>query len=78
MEDRETLLILGLGNLICSDDGVGVAAVDQLCRLYEMPAGVRALDGGTHGTTLLCEFEGVEDVILVEDSGDPAIRALRP
>ena len=69
IEDGASLLILGLGNLICSDDGVGVAAVDQLCRRYEMPAGVRALDGGTHGMTLLCEFEGVDDVILVDAVG---------
>lgn len=69
MEERDTLLILGLGNLICSDDGVGVAAVDRLCRQYELPDGVRALDGGTHGMTLLCEFEGVDDVILVDAVG---------
>ena len=62
----DSLLILGLGNLICSDDGVGVAAVDLLQRRYELGPGVRALDGGTHGMALLGEFEGVDDVILVD------------
>lgn len=69
MNEHDSLLILGLGNLISSDDGVGVAAVDLLRRRYEMPPGVRALDGGTHGMTLLCEFEGVDDTILVDAIG---------
>ena len=41
----DSLLILGLGNLICSDDGVGVAAVDLLQRRYELGPGVRARAG---------------------------------
>ena len=61
-----SLLILGLGNPICSDDGLGVVAVDRIQRRYELPRGARALDGGTHGMSLLNEFEGVDDVILVD------------
>ena len=61
-----SLLVLGLGNLICSDDGLGVVAVDRLQRRYELPESARALDGGTHGMSLLNEFEGVDDVILVD------------
>ena len=45
------LLILGLGNVICGDDGVGVAAVERLRREYDLPDGVEALDGGTLGLT---------------------------
>ena len=47
------LLILGLGNVLCADDGSGVAAVERLVEEYELPAGVRALDGGTLGLALL-------------------------
>ncbi len=66
MDDRGSLLILGLGNVICGDDGLGVAAVERLRRRYLLPPGVRALDGGTLGLTLLGEFEGVDNVILVD------------
>ncbi len=66
MADRSSLLILGLGNVICGDDGLGVAAVERLRRRYALPAGVRVLDGGTLGLTLMGDFEGVEDVILVD------------
>ncbi len=67
------LLILGLGNVICGDDGVGVAAVERLRREYELPDGVEALDGGTLGLTLLHYAAGADDLLLVD-----AIRADAP
>ena len=67
------LLILGLGNVICGDDGVGVVAVDRLAREYELPERVEALDGGTLGLTLLHYAAGADDLLLVD-----AIRADGP
>jgi hydrogenase maturation protease len=67
------LLILGLGNVICGDDGVGVVAVDRLAREYELPQGVEALDGGTLGLALLHYAAGADDLLLVD-----AIRADNP
>ncbi|MGB5817804.1 MAG: hydrogenase maturation protease [Thermoanaerobaculia bacterium] len=66
MGKSENLLILGLGNLLCGDDGLGVAAVEELHHRYLLPDSVRALDGGTLGLTLLAHFEDAEDVILVD------------
>ena len=66
MRDPDSLLILGLGNVICGDDGVGVAAVERLRRRFELPPGARALDGGTLGLALLGEFQRAEDVILLD------------
>lgn len=66
MAEAENLLILGLGNLLCGDDGLGVAAVEELHRRYQLPEGARALDGGTLGLSLLAYFEDAEDVILVD------------
>ncbi len=68
-----SLLVLGLGNVLCGDDGLGVAAVERLEREYDLPPGVRVLDGGTLGMTLLGYFEAGDDVILVD-----AIRAAGP
>lgn len=60
------LLILGLGNVLCGDDGLGVAAVHEVQRCYRLGADVEAIDGGTLGLTLLSVFEGANDVILVD------------
>lgn len=65
-EDRLGLLILGLGNVLCGDDGLGVAAVEDLMRTYHVPPGVRTLDGGTLGLSLLSWVTGAEAVLLVD------------
>lgn len=71
--DRPTpLLILGLGNVLLGDDGLGVAAVRQLLAEYEPPEGVQVLDGGTLGLSLLPHLEDAERAILVDAIADDA------
>lgn len=60
------LLVLGLGNLLCGDDGLGPAAVSILTRTFEVPDGVRVLDGGTLGLSLLPYIEDAQHVLLVD------------
>jgi hydrogenase maturation protease len=72
MAERTPLLILGLGNPLCSDDGLGVEAVARLRRGFDAPEGVRVLDGGTLGLSLLPEFETTERAILVDAVRDAA------
>jgi hydrogenase maturation protease len=60
------ILILGLGNSILSDDGLGGHAVARLLERYDLPAGVAALDGGTLGLHLLPHLEGVRDLLLID------------
>jgi hydrogenase maturation protease len=60
------LLVLGLGNILCSDDGVGVVAVEELRRCYELPEGVTALDGGTLGLALLPHLCEAKAAILLD------------
>jgi hydrogenase maturation protease len=66
------LLILGLGNLLCGDDGLGVTAVHRLLDAYDAPEGVRILDGGTLGLSLLPYLEEAERAILVDAIRDDA------
>lgn len=61
-----SLLILGLGNLLCSDDGVGVVAVQAIAGTRIVPDGVQVLDGGTLGLALLPYLEDAERAILVD------------
>lgn len=63
---EDLLLILGLGNVLCSDDGLGIVAVERLREEYEIPDGVQVLDGGTLGMSLLGWLSDAQDVILVD------------
>jgi hydrogenase maturation protease len=67
------LLVLGLGNVLCGDDGTGAVAVHLLERRYRASEGVTLLDGGTLGLSLLPYLEQAERAILVD-----AIRAEAP
>jgi hydrogenase maturation protease len=59
------VLILGLGNLLRGDDGVGCRLVEELAR-RELSPDVQVLDGGTAGLGLLDLMEGWERVIIVD------------
>ena len=72
-EKTTPLLVLGLGNVLLGDDGLGAVAVHLLTRRYQVPDGVTVLDGGTLGLALLPYLEDAEAVILVD-----AIRADGP
>ncbi len=59
-------LILGVGNPLRGDDGVGVLAVQQIATRPDLPAGVDVLDGGTAGLGLIPVLEQYRRVILVD------------
>lgn len=61
-----SILVLGIGNLIMCDDGVGVRVVQLLSRRFRYPAGVSLVDGGTLGLDLLPKLEGVERLLIVD------------
>jgi hydrogenase maturation protease len=67
------VVILGLGNVLLQDDGVGVRAVERLAAEYAIPDGVEVLDGGTLGMSLLPRLAGADAAILVD-----AVRADAP
>lgn len=66
MSDRTPLLVLGLGNVLLEDDGVGGAAISRLLDGFEVPRGARVLDGGTLGLALLPYLDEADAVILVD------------
>ncbi len=67
------ILVLGLGNTLLSDEGLGVAAVQRLSETHRFGPEVELLDGGTLGLDLLHRLEGVRDLIIVDavQTGDP-------
>jgi hydrogenase maturation protease len=66
LERKIGVLVLGLGNVLLGDDGLGAAAVARLECEYRVPAGVHLADGGTLGLSLLGLLADSEHVILVD------------
>lgn len=75
------MLVLGIGNLLMGDEGVGVHAIRALER-EALPPGVTLLDGGTGGFHLLELFDEHRHMILIDatlDDGEPGtVRVLYP
>jgi len=62
-------LVLGLGNVIMADEGVGVHVVRALDQ-HALPPGVECLDGGTGGFTLLGPLESADRIVLIDAAAD--------
>ena len=70
-------LVLGIGNSLLSDDGVGIHVVERLETLRRTDDTLprfSARDGGTIGLALLSELEGCDDLVVVDarELGAPA------
>lgn len=60
------ILVLGVGNLLLSDESIGVHVINQLENEYVFPDGVELVDGGTAGMELLDYIAKREHVIIVD------------
>lgn len=65
----ETILVLGVGNTLLTDEGIGVHAVEYLRGHYTFPDNVALMDGGTLGMRLMealmdCRLAVVLDAVL--------------
>ena len=67
------ILVLGIGNLVMTDDGIGVRVVQLIEERYRFPAEVTVLDGGTLGLDLLPRIEEAQRLIIVDavETGAP-------
>lgn len=65
-ETRATAVVIGLGNPLMGDDGLGLAALARLREQWELPAEVATVDGGTWGMNLLPLLEDAETVVLLD------------
>ena len=62
---RAQILVLGIGNILRKDDGVGISVIDHL-REHNLPGNVMLLDGGTAGIDLLTYLEDIDRLIIVD------------
>ena len=77
-------LVLGIGNILMADDGVGARVVEELEKLGDrsLPASVDLVEGGTSGLALVDLLEGRRKVIVIDaiiEGGEPgSIHRLAP
>ena len=80
-DKSNSILILGVGNYLMGDEGIGVHTIQELSKL-KLPHYIDILDGGTGGFLLLNCFESYKTVIFVDATmdGKPegTISKLRP
>lgn len=81
MNSTKSPLILGVGNILLGDEGVGVHAIEHL-KQQRMPAHITLVDGGTGGFHLLSYFEEYAPIILIDATMDGSsagtVRLLKP
>lgn len=68
-DKSDSILILGVGNYLMGDEGVGVHLIQQMAKT-ELPEYVDILDGGTGGFLLLSCFEAYRTVIFIDATMD--------
>lgn len=61
----EHIVVLGVGNILLKDEGVGVRVIEELDKL-DLPSNVEVVDGGTLGLNLLPVIEKADLLIVVD------------
>jgi hydrogenase maturation protease len=76
------IVVLGVGNTLMQDDGVGVAVVRALGDFYDLPPQVRLIDGGVAGLACLQEITAAAHLVIVDavrgNKAPGALFRLRP
>ena len=68
-DKSKSILILGVGNYLMGDEGVGVHVIQHMSKM-DLPVEVDILDGGTGGFLLLNCFEAYKSIVFVDATMD--------
>ncbi|MFA5081001.1 MAG: HyaD/HybD family hydrogenase maturation endopeptidase [Hydrogenophilaceae bacterium] len=60
------IVVLGVGNILLTDEGIGVRAIEELGRRYQLPPEVELIDGGTSAMELLDDLANC-DLLIIAD-----------
>ena len=63
---QSPITVLGVGNILLSDEGLGVKAVHYLKKWYKFEPQINLLDGGTLGLDLINFLLGTEKLIIID------------
>jgi hydrogenase maturation protease len=64
--NSDRIVVLGVGNILLRDEGIGVRVVEELQRRYDFPENVQLVDGGTQGLWLLATLEDADRLIVID------------
>lgn len=70
MQDKN--IIIGIGNLLLCDDGIGIIAIKYLQRNFEFSPKIELLDGGTLGLGLVEYFLEYDNVFIIDTLSNEA------
>jgi hydrogenase maturation protease len=60
------IVVLGVGNTLLSDEGIGVRAIEKLQLDYDLPPEVVVIDGGTTGMEMLDDLSNADHIIILD------------
>ena len=64
--DARSITIMGLGNLLLTDEGFGIHVIKSLGKRYEFPSNVSLIDGGVLGLNLLGIISEADHLIVID------------
>lgn len=64
--EKPQITVLGVGNILLSDEGVGVRVIERLSQQYVFPDNVQVIDGGVLGIRLMGIIGGTDVLIVVD------------
>lgn len=64
--DLQRAVLLGVGNILLTDEGVGVEAVTRFAATHDLPSGLSVLDGGTSAMEMLDDLEDLDLLVVVD------------
>lgn len=59
------VVLVGIGNIMFCDDGLGVYAADFIKQNFDLPSYVDVLDGGTLGFSMMTLYQEYEKVFII-------------
>ncbi len=80
LDENPRILVLGIGNVLMMDEGVGNRIAVELERNYHFGDDVRVMDAGTMGLGMMHLFRGVEFLLVadaIDGTGHPAGTVVR-
>lgn len=73
--DSPAILVMGIGNPLMRDEGIGPRVAEMLMAGYDFPDNVEVIDAGTMGYRILDMLRGVDHLVMIDalrDTGHPA------
>ena len=62
----QTIIVLGVGNILQTDEGAGVRVAQELDETYDFPENVTVMDGGVLGLSLMGTIEKADYLIVID------------